>query len=95
MGSSSIEPMFRCAGAYSLALCTYTDKKTSDNHVLTQHAAKACVNCVLPLTLTLNRSLQGNAVRPLPCNYYVIQYFHGGNTGSNPVGDAKPNQQLR
>src|SRR6476661_7653584 len=21
--------------------------------------------------------------------------FHGGNTGSNPVGDAKPNQQLR
>src|SRR5713101_4958769 len=28
-------------------------------------------------------SLQGVAVRPLPCNY-----FHGGNTGSNPVGDA-------
>jgi hypothetical protein len=21
-------------------------------------------------------------------------YFHGGNTGSNPVGDAKPFQQL-
>ena len=34
----------------------------------------------------LLRSLQGIAVRPLPCNYYVI--FHGGNTGSNPVGDA-------
>jgi hypothetical protein len=59
VGSSSIEPMFRCAGAYSLALCTYTDKKTSDNHVLTQHAAMACVNCVLPLTLTLQGEFLG------------------------------------
>src|SRR5260370_13110315 len=33
-----------------------------------------------------SRSLQGIAERPLPCNYYVI--FHGGNTGSNPLGDA-------
>ena len=36
-------------------------------------------------------------MRPLPCNYNVIQpisAFHGGNTGSNPVGDAKPFQQL-
>ena len=35
-------------------------------------------------------SLHGVAVRPLPCNYNVLQlvYFHGGNTGSNPVGDA-------
>jgi hypothetical protein len=35
--------------------------------------------------------LQGIAVRPVPCNYNVIQHisaFHGGNTGSNPVGDA-------
>ena len=40
----------------------------------------------------LSGPLQGIAVRPLPCNYYVI--FHGGNTGSNPVGDAKPYQQL-
>jgi len=27
----------------------------------------------------------------VPCSYYVIQIniaFHGGNTGSNPVGDA-------
>ena len=39
-------------------------------------------------------SLQGIAERPLPCNYYVIEYFHGGNTGSNPVGDAKPFQEL-
>ena len=43
-----------------------------------------------------------------PCNIYLSQYtrgtrcsitfwfyFHGGNTGSNPVGDAKSNQQLR
>src|SRR6266849_9314866 len=37
-------------------------------------------------------SLQGIAERPLPCNYNVI--FHGGNTGSNPVGDAKRNQEL-
>ncbi len=37
-------------------------------------------------------SLQGVAERPLPCNYNVI--FHGGNTGSNPVGDAKPFQEL-
>src|SRR5258708_32466044 len=37
----------------------------------------------------LSRSLQGIAERPLPCNY-----FHGGNTGSNPVGDAKPFQEL-
>ena len=37
----------------------------------------------------LSRSLQGIAERPLPCNYNVIQFgFHGGNTGSNPVGDA-------
>jgi len=45
----------------------------------------------------LSRSLRGIAVRPLPCNYYVIQSvsaFHGGNTGSNPVGDAKPFQEL-
>jgi hypothetical protein len=33
--------------------------------------------------------LQGITVRPVPCNY-----FHGGNTGSNPVGDAKPFQEL-
>jgi len=42
-------------------------------------------------------SLQGAAERPLPCNYNVIQpvsAFHGGNTGSNSVGDAKPFQQL-
>jgi hypothetical protein len=35
-------------------------------------------------------------VRPVPCNYNVIQSvsaFHGGNTGSNPVGDAKPLSQ--
>jgi hypothetical protein len=34
-------------------------------------------------------------LRPLPCNYNVIQSvsFHGGNTGSNPVGDAN-NQPL-
>jgi len=43
-------------------------------------------------------SLQGIAERPLPCNYNVIQHvsaFHGGNTGSNPVGDAESNQALR
>jgi hypothetical protein len=37
------------------------------------------------------RFLQGIAERPLPCNYNAIQFvsaFHGGNTGSNPVGDA-------
>jgi hypothetical protein len=42
-------------------------------------------------------SLQGIAERPLPCKYNVIQpvnAFHGGNTGSNPVGDAKLYQQL-
>jgi hypothetical protein len=39
--------------------------------------------------MVLSCSLQGVAERPLPCNY-----FHGGNTGSNPVGDAKSNQQL-
>src|SRR5947209_8772967 len=37
----------------------------------------------------LTGSLQGVAERPLPCNY-----FHGGNTGSNPVGDAKSFQEL-
>src|SRR6266849_6005201 len=45
----------------------------------------------------LSGSLQGIAERPLPCNYNVIQFvsaFHGGNTGSNPVGDAKPFQEL-
>jgi hypothetical protein len=35
------------------------------------------------------RSLQGVTVLPVPCNY-----FHGGNTGSNPVGNAKPFQEL-
>jgi hypothetical protein len=41
-------------------------------------------------------SLQGIAERPLPCSYNVIQFvcFHGGNTGSNPVGDAKSFQEL-
>ena len=44
----------------------------------------------------LSRSLQGIAERPLPCNYNVIQpVFHGGNTGSNPVGDAKSHQRFR
>jgi hypothetical protein len=43
-----------------------------------------------PFRRLLHRSLQGIAVRPLPCNYY----FHGGNTGPNPDGDAKPFQQL-
>ena len=38
----------------------------------------------------LTCSLQSIAERPLPCNY-----FHGGNTGSNPVGDAKPYQRFR
>jgi hypothetical protein len=45
----------------------------------------------------LSGSLQGIAERPLPCNYNMIQFvsaFHGGNTGSNPVGDAKPFQEL-
>jgi hypothetical protein len=45
----------------------------------------------------LTGSLQGIAERPLPCNYNVIQFvcaFHGGNTGSNPVGDAKSFQEL-
>ena len=41
----------------------------------------------------LSRSLQGIAERPLPCNYNVI-HFHGGNTGSNPVGDAKHFQRV-
>jgi hypothetical protein len=36
----------------------------------------------------LTGSLQGIAERPLPCN------FHGGNTGSNPVGDAKHSKEL-
>ena len=43
-------------------------------------------------------SLQGVTVRPVPCNCYVIQQdiaFHGGNTGSNPVGDAKSFQELK
>src|SRR5215470_15910393 len=42
-------------------------------------------------------SLQGVALRPLPCNYNVLEFvgtFHGGNTGSNPVGDAKLFQRL-
>jgi hypothetical protein len=42
-------------------------------------------------------SLQGIAERPSPCKYNVIQLvsaFHGGNAGSNPVGDAKPYHQL-
>src|SRR5713101_8152550 len=38
----------------------------------------------------LTGSLQGFAERPLPCS----SNFHGGNTGSNPVGDAKSFQQL-
>ncbi len=44
-----------------------------------------------PLLAVPYGSLQGVTVRPVPCNYYVIQpvVFHGGNTGSNPVGDAK------
>src|SRR5208283_3225553 len=40
----------------------------------------------------LTGSLQGIAERPLPCICNRIQRgiaFHGGNTGSNPVGDAK------
>jgi hypothetical protein len=44
-----------------------------------------------PLLCVPYGSLQGVTVRPVPCNYYVIQQdvaFHGGNTGSNPVGDA-------
>src|SRR5258708_4439091 len=50
-----------------------------------------------PFHRVLSRSLQGVAERPLPCNYNVIQpvsAFHGGNTGSNPVGDAKSFQEL-
>jgi hypothetical protein len=47
-----------------------------------------------PFHRVLSRSLQGIAVRPLPCNYYEIQYFHGGNTGSNPVGDAKQGKEV-
>ena len=35
-------------------------------------------------------SLHGIAERPLPCNY-----FHGGNTRSNPVGDANPSVCLQ
>src|SRR5579864_8367140 len=43
------------------------------------------------------RFFQGLGERPGPCKYYVSLYavfFHGGNTGSNPVGDAKPFQEL-
>jgi hypothetical protein len=30
----------------------------------------------------------------VPCSCGLLQSFHGGNTGSNPVGDAKSFQQL-
>ena len=57
------------------------------------HLAKLAVQGRYKQTLCLwvsSCSLQGIAERPLPCNYNVIQsVFHGGNTGSNPVGDAK------
>jgi hypothetical protein len=36
--------------------------------------------------------------RPLPAKFLYLQQvnaFHGGNTGSNPVGDAKSFQRLR
>ena len=39
----------------------------------------------------LTGSVQGIAERQLPYNYNVSSLsapFHGGNTGSNPVGDA-------
>jgi hypothetical protein len=29
-----------------------------------------------------------------PCRVVSVTYFHGGNTGSNPVGDAKSNHEL-
>jgi len=44
-------------------------------------------------------SLTETASGSHPCcvvsvTYDRTSYFHGGNTGSNPVGDAKPNQPL-
>ena len=30
------------------------------------------------------------AIRASGFNYLLIGVFHGGNTGSNPVGDANP-----
>ena len=42
------EPMFRCAGAYPLALCTYTDQRhrTIDRDALKIHARRGgiCTN---------------------------------------------------
>ena len=43
------------------------------------------------------RYLQGITMRPVPCNYNVIQHISAlsrRNTGSNLVSDAKSNQQL-
>jgi hypothetical protein len=52
-----------------------------------------------PVPWVSSCSLQGIAERPLPCNYNVIQFvwapFHGGNAGSNPVGDANRSFGMR
>jgi hypothetical protein len=39
--------------------------------------------------------LQGRPPLVSRCIYLSELFFHGGNTGSNPVGDAKPFQALR
>jgi len=39
-------------------------------------------------------SIQGITERPLPCNYNIVEFFHGGNTGSNPLGDGNNRNEL-
>src|SRR6266481_2219095 len=39
-------------------------------------------------------SLTETASGSHPCCVVSVTYFHGGNTGSNPVGDAKSFQEL-
>ena len=38
--------------------------------------------------------LERHPVRPCSCSLLELRFFHGGNTGSNPVGDAKSYQEL-
>jgi hypothetical protein len=46
--------------------------------------------------LTLTETALGSHPRcVVSVTYDRTSYFHGGNTGSNPVGDAKSNQALR
>lgn len=74
--------MFRSAGAYPLALCTYTYKKTPDNSFSRATRSHAVVNRVLPLTFTIElyremSDIVGNRPRPFVIAHSLGTYLVG------------------